>query len=78
MISYENAEQALQYLVNTDEEYARAKTLSDALHEQKKTIQAHQFLLHEGAAANRTQMALASPEYQEHLNILGNSFGSDS
>ena len=41
MITYENAESALQYLVNTDDEYARAKTLYDALHEQRKTVEAY-------------------------------------
>jgi len=70
VINYDDAEKALRYLVGTDEEYARAKTLCDALYEQKKTIQAHQFLLSEGAAANRTQMALASPAYEEHLQLI--------
>ena len=70
MINYTDAEVALNYLVNTDEEFARAKTLSDALYEQKKTIQAIQFLNATGSAADKTQQALASQEYQEHLGMI--------
>ena len=70
LINYNDAETALNYLVNTDEEYARAKTLSDALYEQKKTIQAQQFLKSAGSAADKTQQALASQEYQEHLIMI--------
>ena len=70
MLNYNNAEIALQYMVNTDEEYARAKTLSDALYEQKKTIQAMQFLKATGSAADKTQQALASEEYQLHLQHI--------
>ena len=70
MINYNDAEKALNFLVSTDEEYGRAKTLSDALYEQKKTIQAIQFLKHTGAAAERTQKALASTEYIEHLGFI--------
>ena len=70
MINYNDADIALGYLVATDEEFARAKTLSDALYEQKKTIQAIQFLKATGSAADKTQQALASPEYQEHLGMI--------
>lgn len=70
MINYNDAEKALNYLVSTDEEYARAKTLSDALYEQKKTIQAMQFLKATGSAADKTQQALASEEYQLHLRCI--------
>ena len=70
MINYNDAEIALNYMVDTDEEYARAKTLSDALYEQKKTIQAMQFLKATGSAAEKTQRALASEEYQLHLQHI--------
>ena len=70
MINYNDAEIALNFLVNTDDEYGRAKTLSDALYEQRKTIQAVQFLKATGSAAERTQKALASPEYKDHLLII--------
>lgn len=70
MINYNDAEVALNFLVDTDDEYGRAKTLSDALYEQRKTIQAVQFLKATGSAAERTQKALASTDYQEHLIII--------
>ena len=67
MINYQDAETALNYLVSTDEEYARAKTLYDALCEQKKTIQALEYGKLSGSAADKTQQALASEQYQKHL-----------
>ena len=70
MINYNDADAALQYLVSTDEDLARTKTLYEALYEQKKTIQAIQFLNASGSAAERTQKALASNEYIEHLGII--------
>lgn len=70
MIQYEHAAKALTFLVDTDEECGRAKTLSDALYEQKKTIRAIQFLKATGSAAERTEKALASIEYREHLTII--------
>jgi len=70
MINYDNAATALKYLVNTDEEAARAKVLYEALYQQRKTIRAIQFLNAKGSAAERTEIALASTEYQEHLSIL--------
>lgn len=70
MIAYDDADKAIKYLVSTDEELARAKTLYEALYEQKKTIQAVQFLKASGSAAERTQRALASEEYQQHLMLI--------
>ena len=70
VINYNDAETALNYLVNTDEEAARAKALYDGLYEQRKTIRAVQFLNAKGSAAERTETALASVEYQEHLNLI--------
>ena len=70
MINYNDAETALNYLVNTDEEAARAKALYDGLYEQRKTIRAVQFLNATGSAAERTEKALASEEYQQHLVLI--------
>ena len=70
MIDYNDAEKAIKYLVATDEELGRAKTLYDGLYDQKKTIQAIQFLKATGSAAERTQRALASDEYIGHLLII--------
>ncbi len=70
MINYNDAEAALRYLADTDEEAARAKVLYEALYEQRKTIRAVQFLGVKGSAAERTERALASAEYQEHLLLI--------
>lgn len=70
MINYDDAETALNYLVNTDEEAARSKVLYEGLYEQRKTIRAVQFLNAKGSAAERTERALASVEYQEHLMLI--------
>jgi hypothetical protein len=70
MINYTDADKAIKYLVATDEELARVKTLYEALYEQKKTIQAIEFLAASGSAAERTQKALASDEYIKHLGMI--------
>ena len=70
MISYQNAEDALSYLLSTDEEYARTKTLYDALCEQKKTIAALEYGKLSGSAAEKNQQALASDNYQSHLRAI--------
>lgn len=70
MITYENAESALKYLIDTDEEYARTKTLYDALNDQKKSIQALEYGKLSGTAAEKTQQALASDNYQSHLHAI--------
>ena len=70
MINYNDAAVALDYLLQTDEEAARTKVVYEALYEQRKTIRAVQFLDAKGSAAERTEKALASKEYQEHLSLL--------
>lgn len=70
MINYNDAEVALNYLVGTDEEAARAKVMYEALYEQRKTIRAVQFLNAKGSAAERTERAMASEEYQSHLALI--------
>lgn len=70
MINYNDAEYSLNYLVNTDEDMAKAKVLYEALYEQRKTIKAVQFLNSTGSAAERTEKAYASKEYQEHLKLI--------
>ena len=70
MINYNHAADALQYLVDTDEEAARAKVLYEGLYEQRKTIRAVSFLNATGSAAERTERALASETYQEHLLLI--------
>jgi len=70
MIDYKAADDAIKYLVSTDEELARVKVLYEALYEQKKTIQAVQFLKANGSAAEKTQKALASEQYHDHLALI--------
>jgi hypothetical protein len=70
MINYDDAEKALRYLVKTDEDAARAKVLYEGLYQQRKTIRAMQFLNATGSAAERTEKANASIEYQEHLQLI--------
>ena len=60
MINYNDADAALQYLVSTDEDLARTKTLYEALYSQKKTKQAIHFINESGNEAERTQKALPS------------------
>ena len=73
MINYNHAAEALDYLVSTDEECGRAKALYDGLYEQRKTVRAMQFLKATGSAAERTEKALASPEYKEHLKLTSDA-----
>ncbi len=70
MIEYNDAAAALDFLVATDEEYARAKTLYDALSEQRKSIAAIEYGKLQGSAAEKTQQALASEPYQAHLQAM--------
>ncbi len=73
MIGYNDAALALDYLVETDEEAARTKVLYEGLYEQRKTIRAIQFLKATGSAAERTERAVASIEYQEHLKLISDA-----
>ena len=70
MLGYNDAQMALDYLINTDTEAAKAKVLYEGLYEQRKTVRAIQFLNASGSAAERTEKALASEEYQEHLGLV--------
>ncbi len=57
-------------MVDTDEEFARAKTLYDALSEQRKSIAALEYGKLTGSAAEKNQQALASEVYQLHLRAI--------
>ena len=70
MINYNDSEVALNFLVDTDIEAARAKCLYDGLLLQKKTVRAIQILNSTGSAAERTEKALASESYQLHLKKI--------
>lgn len=70
MITYSHADIALQFLVGSDIDAARAKCLYDGLLLQKKTVRAIEFLSSTGSAAERTEKALASENYQLHLKKI--------
>ena len=70
MINYDDAQKALNFLVDTDIDYGRAKSLYDGYYEQRKTIRASVFLNSEGSAALRMEIALDSRAYREHLSLM--------
>lgn len=67
MLNYQDAHNALMFLVETDESAAKAKSYYQALEDAKKTIEAFEFVSAKGSAAERKQKALASTAYLEHL-----------
>lgn len=63
-------EQALEYLVDTDEEYARSSAYVKMAPYYLKLIKATHFLNHSGTVAERESMAFSSTEYKEWLENL--------
>ena len=70
MITYEDAEIAHWNIINSDTQYAKAKELFHGLSNQRKTIRAIVYGHQTGSAADKMQLALASIEYQEHLQKI--------
>lgn len=70
MLNYQDAHNALMFLVETDESAAKAKSYYQALEDAKKTIEAYEFSSASGSAAERKQKALASDEYLKHLGKI--------
>ena len=70
MITYSHAEFALQFLVDTDEDFARAKTLYDHLYETKKTVIGIEYRKLTGSASEKQKLAESSEAYQKHLKGL--------
>lgn len=68
MIDFKDAEKALEYLKATDIRAAKAKAHMEAMSDRKKTILAVEFIKLDGSAAEKTQKALASEEYDDLLN----------
>jgi hypothetical protein len=61
-------EQALEFLSNSDVDFARAKTLYDGLSLQRKTVKANCFIRSgEKSAASKEQTAYQMPDYVMHL-----------
>ena len=73
MITEIEAGQHLKFLIETDVEAGRAKALVDALDEQRKIIEAVEFMKVKGSAAERKQIALSSGPYLEHILKLENA-----
>lgn len=73
MITENEAGQHLKFLIETDVEAGRAKALVDSLDEQRKTIEAVEFMKAKGSAAERKQIALSSNGYLEHISKLENA-----
>ena len=70
VITESEAFEHLQSLIATDVEMGSSKALMDSLDEQRKTIEAIEFIGKSGSAAERKQQALSSNAYLEHLNKL--------
>ena len=68
-----DAHKAIEYLKSTDEEAARAKANLELLQDQKKTVDAVQFVNAEGGQGERAKIALASDEYSEHLEKINDA-----
>ena len=64
-------EASLDFLANSDVDYARAKTLFDGLTEQRKTIKANCSLRSGEKTASRAEMiAYTMPDYSMHLQKM--------
>ncbi len=72
-IDIADAHRALEYLKSTDEEAARAKANLELMQDQKKTVEALQFVDAEGGTGERGKIALASEEYQAHLDKINDA-----
>ena len=70
MITDERAERALRYLVQTDEEAARAKADLVAAEEKRKTVRAIEFLRNSGTVAEREALAMASEGYDSAVTAI--------
>ena len=70
-IDQEKMEEALQFLSESDEEYASLRALVQGLDRQTRTIKAIAFeRAREGSAAAKEQAAYASIQYREHLQKI--------
>lgn len=68
-VSTQDMEEALQFLVDTDVDYARCEALYKGLLEQSKTVKALAFNQScESSDKKRENAALVSQVYQDHLN----------
>jgi hypothetical protein len=64
-------EKSLEFLASSDVDFARAKTLSDGLSLQRKTVKANCFIrAGEKSAASKEQTAYQMPDYVMHLQKM--------
>lgn len=67
-ITENDMEAALEFLADSDEKWAMARSLYEGLNEQKKTVKAVAFMRsNESAQTAKEQDAYASQAYKEHL-----------
>ena len=68
LIDQARMEQSLEYLAQTDVEYANAKSLFDGLNEQRKVVKANCYMRSgQGTAGAKEQDAYRTPMYIQHL-----------
>ena len=72
MIDLTDAEKALEFLKNTDQEAGRRKAYAGALDDMRKTVLAMTYneLEAKGSAADRLKKAEGNPDYLAHLEKL--------
>jgi hypothetical protein len=71
MITYEDAEKALDFMKQTDKEAARLKAYAGALDDMKKTVLAMVYNdIKDGPQGDRLKQAEGHPDYVKHLEKL--------
>ena len=70
MIDQNDAEESLNYLAETDADYAAAKALMKGREHRLKVVRGQVFMRCTGTMAEREAKALSSDEYQQMLDAL--------
>ena len=70
MVTFEHADEALEYLKESDIPAAKVKTYADLLDDQKKTILADQYMKATGSQGDKNKIAESSEAYKEHIQKL--------
>lgn len=73
-VTAQDMEKALQFLAETDVDYAQKQALYSGLDEQSKTVRAQiGFMCKEKTGTAKEMFALQSDAYKKHLNKLQNA-----
>ena len=70
MVTFEHADEALEYLKESDIPAAKVKTYADLLDDQKKTILADQYMKATGSQGDKNKIAESSEAYKEHIQFI--------